>query len=249
MLNEFLGTTFLIKINTLKHILTKIYGFPDFANRRKSSGKIKFKKSKKQKDSSILKSFQINESKISKTLASQALQPLQLHNKEINYSSKDPHLITENRVTTEKELLKTQNLDTIGLETEGIKSPMNLNEKKSIDVCNILKKEIKKDSFVLDHFSEDFIDVAKPDKLEIKKEENSQNLPEIAKISPKIQMSNKTNEIQEINITESKKVDTFLKKTRTQQIKNKIFGIFQKKRGRNTKPIENLLLGISISLF
>ena len=220
-------------INTLKHILNKIYGFPDYANRRKSTGKIKLKK---QKDgSSILKSFKSNESKISKTIASQALQPLQLHNKEINDPNKDIHLIIENRLTTEKELMKTQNVDTFGLETEGIKSPMNLNDKQSIDVCKILKKEIKKDSFFLDHFSEDFIDVTKPVKLEIKKEENSQNLPEISKITPEIQMHNKTNEIQEMNITESKKVDTFQKETRVQHIKNKIFGIFQKKKRKKHK--------------
>lgn len=150
----------LMYIDTLKHILNKIYGFP--GNPKKQKAKKRIKTSTRSKRSETLKSLQSLESKKEQQhFKSQREQPTFL----TSVSKREqPDLL----ISVIEENLKTnpysQNLQNILQEPENkinelsqIQVTSGLMNSKLINISQIMKKEIEKDSFSLEHFSENCV--------------------------------------------------------------------------------------------
>ena len=212
-----------IYIDTLKHILNKIYSFPPYANKKPTKRKIKKIKNK-------TKSIDLTFSKERKAIA----PPLQEFNR-IDKVKDSQHL------GKELEIDKTQN----NLKTETLENHLFTKEEER---CNevlaiipnhtptILKKKLRDDSFVLEHFSErshtekDKSATSKPKTI------NETEIPTLTKPVP--DLDQKTHEVKISEIQNSVLVDPREKlnpKKKKRKLKERIVSFFKKNKSEYTE--------------
>jgi len=234
-----------IYISTLKHILNKIYAFP-------AHTKIKAKKSKK--------TTKLKKKKIGKA---ESIQMKQFEKPKIDdilpKENTKKKLFTETIVESKPKIIEFENqmLSPAVVElknslVEELKSPgvEEVNNLPSLPLeSNVLKKELKNDSFILEHFSDQVIPDTKKEVTELKKSERFQEEDEKTKSETTKEFrfelkKNKTPTFHQEKFRNEEKNQENMPKTliskddkmtRTQRMKKKFISFFKKTKEDNIR--------------